>query len=258
MGRIRRASEEFLEVNGVGAAKLNNSKKIFKGNKRFRKRKRLIMKKIICFDVDGTLTVHKSSWLELTRTLGLPQDMIADVYCKTENGTMTFAKGLEIVKDIYLASENTNRSYIANLFDNMPLRIDARQLIDHLRARGYLIYLVSGAIDMYVESIANQLKPDGYMALWSFGFDKQGALCDIGYKGTVNQKIMKANYVNELSKIHGVPVKQIAFAGDSENDLEAFRLTGRGIAVEPYSEALRPVAWKTVKSLAEVCEILSR
>lgn len=213
-------------------------------------------KRIACFDVDGTLTAHKSSWLELTRALGLPQDKVADVYCKTENGTMSFARGLEIVKDLYLASENANRGYLADFFNNMPLRDDAQELMDHLRTKNYMIYLVSGAIDMYVETVANQLKPDGYMALWSFDFDNQGALCDIGYKGTDNQKMMKVNYINKLSEFHEVPVTQIAFAGDSENDLEAFRLTGRGIAVEPYSDVLRPVAWKTVKSLAEVRAIL--
>jgi hydroxymethylpyrimidine pyrophosphatase-like HAD family hydrolase len=45
-------------------------------------------------------------------------------------------------------------------------------------------------------------------------------------------------------------------ARDSENDLEAFKLTGKGIAVEPFSEVLRPAAWRTVGKLAEIRDIL--
>lgn len=63
---------------------------------------------------------------------------------------------------------------------------------------------------------------------------------------------MKDDCLRELSKKYEVPVKQIFFAGDSDNDLEAFKLTGRGIAVEPFPESLRPVAWKTVKELSEI------
>jgi phosphoserine phosphatase len=213
-------------------------------------------KKIVCFDVDGTLTDIKSSWNELTRGMGLPVEKIYDVYRKTESGRISFAAGEKILKDIYLANTNANREFIAGLFENMPLRKDARELVDDLKSRGYLVYLVSGGIRMYVEMIAKQLKPDGFFAHSSFKFDERGALCDIDFSTAGNQRRMKVDLIYKLSKEHGVPVNEIFFAGDSENDLEVFKLTGKGIAVEPFTEILRPVAWKTVAKLAEIRDIL--
>jgi hydroxymethylpyrimidine pyrophosphatase-like HAD family hydrolase len=104
--------------------------------------------------------------------------------------------------------------------------------------------------------IAQQVKPHGFLAHSSFKFDKDGSLCDIDYTTVGSQRHMKVNYIQELSKKHGVPANEIFFVGDSENDLEAFKLTGKGIAVEPFSEILRPAAWKNVKNLSEIKEIL--
>ncbi|MCU0653566.1 MAG: HAD-IB family phosphatase [Candidatus Pacebacteria bacterium] len=213
-------------------------------------------RKIVCFDVDGTLTEVKSSWEELTRGLALPADEISEIYYRTEDGSMSFAEGEKRLKDIFLTCENANREYITGLFEKMPLRKDAPGLINYLKSNDYLVYLVSGTIDMYVEMIAKQLNPDGFMSCWSFDFDKQNALSDIGYLGGVNQKHMKANYLRGLSKDHGIPVNEIFYAGDSSNDLEAFKMTGKGIAVEPFSEVLRPAAWRTVEDLDKIREIL--
>jgi phosphoserine phosphatase len=99
-------------------------------------------KKIICFDVDGTLTEHKASWEELTRGLGLPVSKIVEVYLGTESGQMTFAEGEKILKDLFLTCGNASKQFITGIFEKMPAREDARELIDYLKANNYLVYLV--------------------------------------------------------------------------------------------------------------------
>jgi Predicted hydrolases of the HAD superfamily len=53
-----------------------------------------------------------------------------------------------------------------------------------------------------------------------------------------------------------VPDRQVIFVGDSRNDIEAFKLTGNGIAIYPYDRELEEIAWKKIKSLSEIKDIL--
>jgi len=211
--------------------------------------------KIICFDIDGTLTDCKSSWVQITNKLELPGEKITEIYLKTEDGSMSFAKGEKLLKEIFLGRENSNRGNIMRLFEDIPPRKGAKELFDYLKANDYLIYLISGAIDVYADMISKQLGATGYFAHSSFIFDKNGVLCDIDYTSIGKQKHMKADYIRKLSKDHDIPTGEMLFAGDSANDLEAFKLTGRGIAVEPCDEILRPAAWKIVKELIEIKQI---
>jgi len=44
--------------------------------------------------------------------------------------------------------------------------------------------------------------------------------------------------------------------GDGINDVGAFELTRHGVAVYPYDPELENVAWKKIKQLAELAEII--
>lgn len=212
--------------------------------------------KIICFDVDGTLTDCKSSWVEITKKLKLPNEKITEIYLKTEDGSMSFDEGERLLKKIFLGREGACYGNIMRLFENIPPREGGKELFDYLKSCGYLVYLISGAIDIYVEMISRQLGANGYFAHSSFSFDKDGLLCDIDYTSVGKQKLMKVNCLHRLSKDYGVLPKEMFFVGDSANDLDAFKLTGKGIAIEPCDEILLPAAWKTVKKLAEIKRIL--
>jgi hydroxymethylpyrimidine pyrophosphatase-like HAD family hydrolase len=67
---------------------------------------------------------------------------------------------------------------------------------------------------------------------------------------------MKARVLRSLSAQYEIPLNEIIFVGDNDNDEEAFSITGHGIAVYPYHEILEKSAWKTVKSLAEIKKII--
>ena len=211
-------------------------------------------KKLICFDVDGTLVDHKSSWYMLTAALGCDVNKIVFVYDKITAGKITIAEGEEIVADIFRASGRASQDFIFDLFNNTPLNHGAIELMSYLKQKGYIIYLVSAAIDMYVELIAKKIGADGFYSNASLEFDENKMLSKINYGA--DQTMAKAMQVRELSEIFKIPAREIIFVGDSGNDVEAFRLIGKGIAVYPYDEKLEEVAWKTVKKLSEIKNIV--
>jgi phosphoserine phosphatase len=210
--------------------------------------------KLICFDVDGTLVENKSSWAFLTASLGCPVEKVIEIYEKTENGSMAFEDGVRILEKMYFESGKAFKNNIRDIFDKICLKDDAKETVGYLKQLDYSVYLISGSIDLYLEIIASKIGADGFFGHASFDFDNNGALSKINYGR--EQGPTKARQVNELSDKFEIPKKQIIFVGDSKNDLEAFKVTGRGIAVYPYDEELGKVAWKTVKSLSEIKDIL--
>ena len=208
--------------------------------------------KLICFDVDGTL-VDDISWLILTRGLGCSPQRHLDIFSRSKNGEISFIEGERLLTKMYQDSGNASNAFIKNLFDNVSVKNEAKDLISYLKKKGYKIYLISGAIDIYVESIAKKLGVDGFYANSSLEFDNKGILQRIIYRN--NQAMVKVEHLRDLIKKLGISIKQVVFVGDGENDIEAFKVVKYGIAVQNSSEKLKEVSWKTVDSLLEIKEM---
>lgn len=163
-------------------------------------------------------------------------------------------EGERLLTKMYRNSGNATKSFIKNIFTEVKPKSEARKLISYLKGRKYLIYLISGAIDLYVGEIAKKLKVDGFYANSSLEFDEKGILKKIYYRD--NQGDVKVEQLKQLIHKLGVKMSEVVFVGDSENDLEVFKETGHGIAVNPKSEDLIKVAWKIINSLEEIKGIL--
>jgi HAD superfamily phosphoserine phosphatase-like hydrolase len=211
-------------------------------------------KKLICLDVDGTLTNIKSSWLVVTETLGCSVDEVLSYYGGAMAGKIPFAEGEERVAEIFRSSGKATKEFIGKIFEKEPLKPEAVELVEYLKRDGYDIWLVSGSVDIHVQAVAKQIGAVGFYAHASLEFDQQGILSKINYGG--DQCPWKAGVVRELAAKYNIPVKEIIFVGDGENDIDVFKETGRGIAVFPYDERLEGIAWKKVKSLSEIKDIL--
>ena len=134
------------------------------------------------------------------------------------------------------------------------MRKGAVELVEQLHEKGYVVYLVSGAIDIYVTEVAKKLGADGFYANSSLDFDKKGTIEKIHYRD--NQGEVKVEQLRELAEKLGVGTKGVVFIGDSENDIEVFEETGKGIAVHSESHKLKEVAWKVVGSLDEIAALI--
>lgn len=209
--------------------------------------------KLVCFDVDETL-VDGTSWFLLTKGLGCSLQKHIDIFNRARKGEISFIEGERMLTRMYQESGNATRKFIRNLFSEIKPKPEVGKIISYLKKKNYKIYLISGAIDIYVEKIAKKLEVDGFYANSSLGFTENGFLEKIYYRD--NQGEVKVEQLNKLIRKLGISMNDVVFVGDSDNDVEVFKKTGHGVAVEPSSQKLKSVAWKVIDSLEQIKEIL--
>jgi HAD superfamily phosphoserine phosphatase-like hydrolase len=214
----------------------------------------MINKKIVCFDVDGTF-VDGISWYILTEGLGCKKEEHEKIYRDCLDGKITFKEGESQLVKLYQQKGQANYETINQIFANVELREEVFNLMIHLREKGYLVYLISGAIDLYVQKIAEKIQANGWFANSSLGFDDQGNLIKLNYRDGQG-KVKLDQLISLADKLKLDLKKDIYVVGDGENDLEIFQATGHGIAVYCENKELQKVAWKNVETLDEIINIL--
>jgi len=209
--------------------------------------------KLVCFDVDGTLA-EGNSWQILTAGLGYPPEKVVEFYQKAKSGKLSFEEAERRYTQMLQESGKATKPLIKELFTQVNFRPGAKELITYLKKKGYPIYLISGAIDLYVSHLAKKLRVDGLYANSSLSFDNKGVLQKIHYRE--RQGELKVEQLRDLVQKLGIKMNETVFVGDSENDLKVFQATGHGIAVHCTNEDLKKIAWKVVDSLEKIKEIL--
>ena len=210
----------------------------------------------VCFDIDGTLS-EADSWLVLTEGLGCCWQEVLDIFKEYQKGKIPFSQCKERLTTIYRASKKATKSFIAQLFNKVELKEKASDTIFYLKEQGYRIYLVSGAPNIYVGTVAQKLKVDGFHASSFLIFDpEKETLQDVHW--LEDQGRVKVEQLQKISQELNITINQIAFVGNGRNDIEAFEATGKGIAVQGAVEELGQVAWRTIKDLAEIKSILKK
>ena len=173
---------------------------------------------------------------------------------QAQTSEISFEEAERKLIKMYWKSNKATKENIINIFSCVKPRKEAFELINYLKAKGYGIFFISGAIDIYVEKLSKDLGADGYYANSKLEFDSKGILKKIHYRQ--EQSKIKLKQLKELSQKEKIGIKSIVFIGDSENDIDVFKATNNGIAVLPADGNLIKKAWKTVKNLSEIKEIL--
>lgn len=206
--------------------------------------------RIICFDIDGTLT-EGNSWLLLTQCLGCSIPKHTQLYEDTISGKVTFGAGERELVGMWRNSGQANKDRVTQIYESAKIRPGVRKLFDFLRDKGFLIYLVSGSSKLFTESIAKRLQPTGFYADAEIVFDSDGIISQIE-QGITEQGQIKVKQVAEIAKQNDVAIEDIYFVGDSENDIDVFLATGKGLSVHSSNDYLKEMAYKDFESLDEI------
>ena len=153
--------------------------------------------KLVCLDIDGTL-VDGISWFFLTEGLGCSIQEHLNIFHRAKNGEITFVEGERMLTKMYQDSGNAKKIFIEKLFSGVKLKPESRPLIVYLKKKDYWVYLISGAIDIYVKEVAKKLIVDGYFANSILDFDQKGVLKKIYYRD--NQGEVKVEQLKKLIK----------------------------------------------------------
>lgn len=211
------------------------------------------MVKAVIFDIDGTLTPG-ISWTKLTLELGASVPDHLQVYENFKLGKLTYEESKKALIKLWQSSGPITKDRLTRIFESWTLNEESIPLFRYIKSRGCKTCLITGSLDLYAEVIAKRLGADFWYANTKLVFE-EGKLVDFEYELDAGKK--KLSQFVQFSQEQHLEPQECIVVGDDSNDIELFKLTGRGVAVEsPASNTLEGVAWRKIKELAELKEIL--
>lgn len=118
----------------------------------------------------------------------------------------------------------------------------------------YRVSLISSGMDFYVSEVASRLGIECWHANYSLVTDSTGIVCDI--RPSAPDDTAKVGILKTLCRKHKLNPDQIAYVGDSVNDLPVFQFTGRGVMVGKGTPELRKASWRHISTIAKLPDIL--
>jgi len=213
------------------------------------------MKKIICFDVNGTL-IEEKSWEILTSGRKDIAEEIEEIFSLFFKKEIDINKAWQGVVSALRKGGMFKREYIYKCWKGgSKFKDGAEDIVSYLKQKGYKIYFVSCSIDSYLNYIAEELGIDGVYAGSHLIFDDMGELVSIESE-CLEGRNFKQEKLEMLAKEEEVDVREIIFVGDGDNDIGVFKMTGHGIALGSKNKELVENSWKQINSLSEIKEIL--
>lgn len=212
------------------------------------------MPKAIIFDIDGTLS-PEVSWLALTRDIGASVDEHIRIYEDYKAACITYEESKQQLIGLWRATGNANKVFFQKLFESWPLVPSAKQIVETARPH-HVLCLITGSMDIYAEIVARKLGIEHWYANTILHWNEQEELIDMDYE--LKQAGQKLEHFTEFYKSQNLTPKDCIVVGDGENDLELFKLSGKGVLIlgDEKAEEYRRYAWKVVANLRELEDIL--
>jgi len=213
------------------------------------------MKKIICFDVNGTL-IEEKSWEILTCGRKDIEEEIEKTFKLYFKGEIKIDEAWRGLVAILKKAEMSSRDYIYGCWDKGGnFKEGAEDIIFYLKEKGYKIYLISCSIDAYLNHITRKMELDGVYAGSHLIFDDAGELVSIESE-CMEGRGFKQQCLEKLAREEEVDIKDIIFVGDGDNDVGVFKMTEHGIALGNKQKELIDNSWKQIDTLSQIKEIL--
>jgi len=115
----------------------------------------------------------------------------------------------------------------------------AREVTTELAARGYVLAVISGTLDIVLDVLFPS-HPFEHVFTNRIEFDDAGLIRT--WQATPYDMEGKAEAVRILSSRLAIDTRHIAFVGDNINDCAAMKLAGRAVAYEPKHARVRELA----------------
>jgi phosphoserine phosphatase len=209
--------------------------------------------KVICFDMDGTLTKN-NAWYDFNVLMGIDPVYDLELYNQYTAGTLAYDDWTTKLRAEY-AKVKINREEIEKDLATVTFADNAREVIGELKARGYIIAMITGSFDVTATMVAQELGITHVMANTRCLFHPDDTFMDImSYGDEESCKVIHLRYLCELLKLSP---EQCSVVGDGSNDIGIFNLTGKGICFESSSDRTKKNAEMVIESLSDLLKIFS-
>ena len=210
--------------------------------------------KAITFDIDTTLT-YGTSWLTITRDLGASVNTHDFIYKEFKENRLSYKQAKEQLLDLWKATGNDNKEFFTEIFEKILFKKGALEIINYVKSKGIIVCLITGSVDLYAKVISERLGVDNYFANTELIWDKNGRLVDFHYDR--NQSAKKLEQFLHFCSNKKIDPFDCFIVGDDENDIDLFKFTKKGIAVESENlHKLKPYAWRVISNLLEIKKLI--
>jgi phosphoserine phosphatase len=213
--------------------------------------------RVAVLDICGTLA-PEDSWLALTRDMGGSVERHLKIFHDYRDGRITYKESKVRLIGLWQATGRANRKEMRRIFAAWPVDTAAKPLIASLRTHGFLPVIITGAVDLYAEVVAEHLQVADWFANTPLVFDAAGEL--VGYHYDLDQSGKKVRQLQAFCAERGFSPADAIAIGDGPNDMGLFEATGHGVWLETPDrpEALKAAARYHVVSLGDAVSLLAR
>ena len=195
--------------------------------------------KLIVFDLNHTL-IRDNSWRNLNLAMGITPEEDAALMTRAAQGEITDAEGQAWLLQRYRQRGDCRRVVVRRILSQYTYMPHAQMVVTALQARGYRVAINSGAMDILVGMVAEQLGVALWRASNHFIFDDHDMLCRIDAPDS--DAAAKLQQLRELAAEQQASLSDCLVVGDGANDIPLFATTGNGVAFAG-SPAARYARW---------------
>ncbi len=189
------------------------------------------MKRIVFFDIDGTLTRGVTSGAYLAGLLGHGRAM--------EEAEAAYARGEidndEVCRIDAAGYAGRSRDELFGLLEDMPLVEGVRSAVEAVHAAGGEAHIASLAWGIVGEFLCARYGFDGYVGS---ELEVADGVCTGGVARALESE-GKCAYARELCAARGIDPCACIAVGDSRSDIPLFELVGTSVAFNASEEAER-------------------
>lgn len=210
------------------------------------------MKKVIFFDLDGTL-IPSNSWFEFNRYFGMSETEDQTLLDWYSRNIITYEQWDDIIVKLIQEKNQCTKEKLADFVQTIAVRPDTISFIEACKKAGYITVMISGTMQQIAEAVRENIGADVSHTTSTIVFNEDGSFNTI--TNEKDEGPAKLRIFEKLCDEYGIDPTQTIYVGDSRNDLEIFQKTSRGILIGEKT-ILEPFAWKKVTTLSEITPFL--
>lgn len=192
---------------------------------------------LICFDVDGTLVIHpneKIVWEILNMRFTGTDDANQERFRQYRAGEISYPDWVALDVGDWLKAGAT-RAEIVEAIGDLRLIGGAHETLSELKRRGYKLAIISGTLDVVLETLLPE-HPFDDVFVNRLDFNDRGTLT--GWSATPYDVDGKARALRDIAAREGIPIERCAFVGDAFNDVDVAREAGFAVAFNPKCDEM--------------------
>lgn len=198
--------------------------------------------RVIAMDLDGTLLRGiEFSWTAVWQYLQFPEPVYKAAMKDYRKGVTSYQQWCDLAVQHFRA-KGLRRLDFPKIVAGITVTKNLVQTIMTLRTEGFVVALISGGIDTFLE----ELIPDAsdlfdYLCINRLHFEQPSGLI-AGVDATPFDFEGKAVALEAICKLHGCTLKESVFVGEGFNDQYVANTAGLSIAYPPHETSINAVS----------------